>query len=372
VAIRLLIVDDSALMRRHLLQIFTQDKGFEVRIARDGQQAIDENLAWQPDVMTLDINMPVMDGITALAHIMASRPLPVVMVSSLTERGALATFEALALGAVDFVTKPDGTISLSIERIRHELIEKVTVASGVALKRHNAQRLTHQLRQERIQRLSKPLIVRRSSVNREIFGVVLIGVSTGGPSTLEDILPKLDADFPLPVIVAQHMPASFTAPFAARMNAQCALNVVEVNKPMVLAAGQIYIGKGGADTVIANRVGKLMVLPKPPARELLYHPSVEMLGRSVLEHCNAEHVIAVMLTGMGGDGAEAFSELKRQGAYTIAESEDSAVVFGMPKELIERGGAKIVLPADKIAAQMIRWAHDLEERSLGYNKGQEN
>jgi len=359
-AIKLLIVDDSALMRRQLTQIFAADGGFEVRAARNGQEAIDENLAWQPDVITLDINMPVMDGITALSHIMATRPVPVVMVSSLTEKGAMATFEALALGAVDYIAKPGGTISLSIGEIERELVAKVKAAARAKLKAGGVaggRGLTEKLREER-KAAAKPAFVRRSVAAEEAEGLVLIGVSTGGPSTLEEILPRLPADYPFPIVIAQHMPASFTGPFAARMNSLCALDVVEANKPMELRPGTIYLGKGGADVVIANRAGKLMVLPKPENPNFLWHPSVEVLGRSALEHCEASALTGVMLTGMGYDGADAFTEIKKQGGRTIAESEDSAVVFGMPKELIERSGATLVLPVHKIATQLVSWARN--------------
>jgi two-component system chemotaxis response regulator CheB len=187
-------------------------------------------------------------------------------------------------------------------------------------------------------------------------GLVIIGVSTGGPSTLEGILPNLPADFPFPVIVAQHMPPTFTGAFAQRMNNQCALQVVEITRPMDVVPGTIYISRGGADAVVAERVGKLTVLIKPESSAHLWHPSVELLGRSVLEHCDATQVIAVMLTGMGHDGADAFTEIKKMGGRTIAESEESCVVFGMPKELIDRGGASLVLPSEKISNQLISWA----------------
>ena len=186
-------------------------------------------------------------------------------------------------------------------------------------------------------------------------GLVIIGVSTGGPRTLEDILPLLPPDFPWPVLVAQHMPSSFTLPFANRMNDLCQLQVVEVSRPMPLEPGTIYVGKGGADIVVAKRAGKLTVLARPECAEFLWHPSVELMGRSVLEHCDLSRVIGVMLTGMGYDGADAFTDIKRKGGRTIAESEESSVVFGMPAELIKRGGASVVLHAGKIANQIIAW-----------------
>lgn len=350
--IKLLIVDDSALMRRQLTTLFGAEGDFEIRLARNGREAVEENAAFQPDVVTLDINMPEVDGLTALSRLMEERPVPVVMVSSLTEKGALATFEALALGAVDYVAKPGGTISLSIDLIRQEVVSKVRAAAKARLK--TARGLSARMRAERSQDQPRAALVRRGIGSD---GVVVIGVSTGGPRTLEDILPLLPADFPWPVLVAQHMPASFTLPFANRMNELCPLQVVEASRPMPLEAGSIYIGKGGADMVVAQRgAGKPTVLAKPETAEFLWHPSVELLGRSVLEHFDPARIIGVMLTGMGYDGAEAFAQIRKSGGRTIAESEATAVVFGMPAELIVRGGASVVLPCEKIANQIIAWA----------------
>jgi two-component system chemotaxis response regulator CheB len=353
--IKLLIVDDSALMRRQLSTLFQDEGDFSIRLARNGKEAVDENRSFQPDVVTLDINMPEMDGITALSLIMAERPVPVVMVSSLTEKGALATFEALNLGAVDYIAKPDGTISLTLGRIKDELLSKVRAAAGARVKTgaSSIKGLAQRLREEREKQVSQPVAIRRG-VQGE--GLLIIGVSTGGPRTLEEILPRLPADFPWPVLVAQHMPAAFTRSFAERLNTICALSVVEASIPMTIEAGTIYIGKGGADMVLGQRSGKLTVIPKPESRDFLWHPSVELLGRSVLEHCDPARVVAVMLTGMGYDGADAFTEIKKRGGRTIAESKASAVVFGMPAELIDRGGASLVLPVEKVAIQLNKWA----------------
>jgi two-component system chemotaxis response regulator CheB len=348
--IKLLIVDDSALMRRQLSALFDAEPDFEIRLARNGREAIEENRSFEPDVITLDINMPEMDGLTALSRIMAERPVPVVMISSLTEKGALATFEALNLGAVDYVVKPGGTISLSLEAIGASVISKVRVAAKVRIK---------SLRKATPARPIAPVPVARvapmAGRNLAREGVVLVGVSTGGPRTLEQILPSLPAAFPWPVLVAQHMPASFTLSFAQRMNGLCAMQVVEASGPMALEPGVIYIGKGGADMQVVRRAGKLTVIAKPENAEFLWHPSVELLGRSVLEHVAPENVLAIMLTGMGYDGADAFTEIKKRGGRTIAESEDSSVVFGMPAALINKGGASMVLHADKIALQINSW-----------------
>jgi len=353
--IKLLIVDDSALMRRQLATLFEGEGDFQIRQARNGKEALTENREFQPDVITLDINMPEMDGLTALSMIMVDRPVAVVMVSSLTEKGALATFEALNLGAVDYVAKPSGTISLSIGDIKDELLAKVRTAARARIKvaRPNIGGLAKRLRDERGESKLRPPCLPRGVIQD---GIVIIGVSTGGPRTLEDILPFLPNNFPWPVLVAQHMPAAFTRPFAERLNGLCALAVVEVAHPMPLEPGTIYIGKGGADILLAQRAGQLTVFAKPENREFLWHPSVELMGRSALEHFNAAQIIAVMLTGMGYDGADAFTEIKQGGGRTIAESQETAVVFGMPAELIERGGANQVLRAEKIATQINLWA----------------
>jgi two-component system chemotaxis response regulator CheB len=353
---KVLVVDDSALMRRQLSAMLTDAGGFQIRTARTGAEAVAENLSFEPDVITLDINMPEMDGLTALSLIMAQRPVPVIMVSSLTEQGALATFEALNLGALDYLTKPGGTISLSIDQVKAELLHKVNTALRAKLPSRppvGSRGLVQRLKAEREQALSRPA---RWPSGSSASGLLLIGVSTGGPRTLEEILPSLPEDFPLPVLVAQHMPAAFTRSFAERLNGLCRLQVREAATPMPVEPGNIYIGKGGADMVLVERAGRLTVIAKPENSQYLWHPSVELLGRSALDHCAADKLIAVLLTGMGYDGADAFADIKRQGGRTIAESEDSAVVFGMPAELIARSGASMVLPVDKIAAQINLWA----------------
>jgi two-component system chemotaxis response regulator CheB len=341
--IKLLIVDDSALMRRQLSAVFKEAGDFEIRFARNGQEAVDENLRFQPDVVTLDINMPVMDGLTALSTMMAQRKVPVVMVSSLTEQGALSTFEAMALGAIDYIAKPDGTISTSLENVKKELVSKIRSAAKAKI------RSTRNMSPVKVETKARP----HSASN----GIVIIGVSTGGPRTLEEVLPLFPADFPFPILVAQHMPGSFTGAFAARMNKLCSLQVVEANTPMVIEAGVIYIGKGNADMIVSQRNGSKIVMPKPENKEFAWHPSVELLGRSTLENYDASKIIAVMLTGMGYDGADVFTEIKNRGGKTIAESQESCVVFGMPAELIKRNGATVTLPATRITRQVLAWTN---------------
>lgn len=356
---KLLIVDDSALMRRQLGTLFEEAGGFELAYARNGREALAANLEFEPDVVTLDINMPEMDGLSALAQMMLERPVPVIMLSSLTEKGALATFEALNLGAVDYVSKPGGTISLGLDAIRAALLEKVRGATRARVRRSLPVPARAPAAFVPPQGPAVPAPLRSAAIARPAAGapagIVLFGVSTGGPRTLERILPELPADFPWPVVVAQHMPANFTAPFAARMDGLCRLRVVEASRPMPLEAGTIYICKGGADVTVVSRAGVPTLLAKPENAAHLWHPSVELLGRSALEHYAARDIVAVMLTGMGHDGADAFAEIARRGGRTIAESEASAVVFGMPAELIRRGGAQQVLAAEQVAGKLVEW-----------------
>jgi len=346
--LKVLVVDDSALMRKHLRAILQETGEFEVVTARDGRDALEQVAAENPDVITLDINMPVMDGLECLSRIMTEAPRPVVMVSSLTKEGALATFEALELGAVDYVLKPGGTMSLNLREVSEEIRAKVRAAARARRRPRPS-----------LPRRPTPVAVPRPARAAlkpvtDIPGLVLIGVSTGGPSTLELILTELPAEFPWPVLIAQHMPARFTGVFAERLNGRCALEVREVDGLTSLQPGQILIARGEADAVVGRRAGKLVALNMPPDQSL-WHPSVDRMVRSALDHFPAERLVGVELTGMGYDGAEAMAELHRRGGRTIAESEDSAVVFGMPKELIERGGADAILPAGQIADKLLRW-----------------
>ena len=247
---------------------------------------------------------------------------------------------------------------MSIERVAAELVAKVRTAArvrpkGRTSKGSNAAAVVRRMQEERrkVTAASAALIAARGGGD----GLVVIGASTGGPRALEIVLSGLPADFPWPVVVAQHMPAAFTRAFAERLDQCCALSVVEAGSAVPIAAGQVYIGKGGADTLLANRAGKLTVLPAPENSQYLWHPSVELLGRSALQHCEPARIMAVLLTGMGYDGSDAFTEIRKRGGRTIAESEESAVVYGMPAELVNKGGASVVLAAEKVAAQLTVW-----------------
>lgn len=349
---KLLIVDDSALMRRHLGRIFEAARDFRVFFARNGAEALNAIREHQPDVVTLDVNMPEMDGLTCLSHIMTEMPRPVVMVSSLTSRGAMATLEALELGAIDFIAKPDGTVSLNIDKIEAELVAKVRAASKARLRTRNlAERVRSQIGDAaRASRRIAP-----AAPADGVEGLVLIGTSTGGPSALDCVLPALPADFRWPVLVCQHMPSSFTGVLARRLDGASRIEVVEVGAPMVLQPGTAYIARGDADMLVARRPGGLTAVPVPASASHLWHPSAERMVESAMEHVDPSRLIGVLLTGMGNDGAPAMTQLRARSGRTIAEAEETAVVWGMPQDLVRRGGAEVVLPLQRVAEQIMKW-----------------
>jgi two-component system chemotaxis response regulator CheB len=346
---RVLIVDDSALMRKVLRDIFAATGRFDAQTARNGADALLQIERFNPDVVTLDVNMPEMDGLTCLSHIMARFPRPVVMVSSITQKGAAATLEALGLGAVDFVAKPGGTVSLELDAVAVEIVAKVEAATRA--RPRIARAIASAMRGRVEQAAPRP----RPAANRAPAGLVLIGVSTGGPRTLEDILPLLPANFPWPVIVAQHMPAAFTASFAARLDKMCALEVREVSAPTPLVVGSVYIARGGADIVVERTLGRLVARSVAEDAAYRWHPSVDKLVASAMGVMEPRCLVGVELTGMGDDGAAEMTALVRAGGRAIAEDASTAVVFGMPSELIRLGGATKVLPSDEIAAQLSGW-----------------
>lgn len=357
--IKLLIADDSALMRKLLEGIFRDEGDFEIQLARNGAEALDLVRSFDPHVVTLDVQMPGMDGLSCLSEIMIQAPRPVVMVSSVTAEGADATLEAIELGAIDFVAKPSGTVSLEIDRLRPILIEKVRGAVKAKIRRtlRLKERIRHQFRGAGVlSELNRPVQPASRMVGAHSApGLVLIGTSTGGPAALDVVLPQLSKQLPWPVLVAQHMPASFTAAFARRLDRNCDLNVVEVSRPLLLRPGTIYIGRGDADVVVNSRSSGLHAMPVPAQRDYPWHPSVERMVRSALEHYDANRLVGVLMTGMGRDGADAMTELRQRGGRTVAEAESTAVVWGMPGELVKSGGAELVTPVDEIAATIAEW-----------------
>lgn len=348
--IKLLVVDDSALMRRHLGRIFEAQADFSLSFARNGAEALAMVRDQQPDVVTLDVNMPEMDGLTCLSHIMTESPRPVVMVSSLTSKGAMATLEALELGAVDFVAKPDGTVSLNIDKIEAELVAKVRAAARARIRTRN---LTQRIRRQRQEMENPP---RKAPARAgEVRGLVLVGVSTGGPGALDCLLPLLPADFRWPILICQHMPANFTGVLARRLDGGSRIRVVEVDQPTPLQPATAYIARGDADMLVARRPAGLVALPAPASPSHVWHPSADRMVVSAMEHVDPTRLIGVLLTGMGNDGAEAMAELRKRRGRTIAEAEETAVVWGMPQDLVRRGGADLVLPVHRVAEQLEKW-----------------
>lgn len=351
---RLLIVDDSPLMRRLLSDIFEGAGDFEVAVARSGAEALALLTEFAPDVITLDIHMPEMDGLACLDRIMLLRPCPVVMVSALTAEGADETLEAMALGAVDFIAKPRGAISLEIDVLAPVLIDKVRTAASARISR--ATRLTERVRARvgappRPKPTPRPRTAGLRPPMRAAApaGLVLVGCSTGGPPALDALLGGLPADFPWPIVIAQHMPASFTGALARRLDRLCALDVVEVSSAMPLEPGCAYIGRGDADVIVSRRAGALVAMSAPSDPARLWHPSVDRLVETAAASLAPERLVGVLMTGMGNDGANAMADLYRGGGHTIAESAETAIVWGMPGALVAANGASETLPLDRIA-----------------------
>lgn len=344
--IRVLIADDSALMRKMLKKILESDPEIElVAAARDGQDVVIKARELMPDVITMDVNMPGQDGITALQYIVNEKICPVIMVSSLTQEGAVTTFEALELGAFDFVAKPGGTVSSNMEEAAEELIAKIKAAA-----RGRSSRITSLLARTRTRQVqsARPTVT-RGTVSR----AVAIGISTGGPKTIYEVLPLIPPDINAALFLVQHMPANFTATYVKRLNEGCQVDVVEAQAGMKVQPGVVYVGSGGRHlNLFKNSLGEIMLrLPTKP--EHLFIPSVGVMMQSVL-NVFGRRTIGVLMTGMGDDGADAMVEINRAGGITIAEAQESAIVFGMPGEAVKRGGAQIIAPAWDIAGEIIK------------------
>ena len=358
--IRLLVADDSALMRRLLVDLFQAEGDFEVVVARDGEEALNLLAEVRPDVITLDVQMPGMNGLACLDRIMVLRPTPVVMVSSVTRQGADETIRALELGAVDVVPKPGGAVSLKMDELGPHLVAVVRAAVGAKLS--NTRRLAERVRARAGASRSLRTRIRSPAATSAgagaapspISGLVIVGASTGGPGALDALLEPLPADFPWPIVIAQHMPATFTAALARRLDSLSNLHVMEVSQATALEAGCAYIGRGDADLIIGARACGPVALAAPASEAFRWHPSVDRLTDSALEHVEPRRLMGVLMTGMGNDGAAAMTRLRAAGGRTIAESEESAVVWGMPGELVRAGGAEFVLPLHRIAAKLLQ------------------
>ncbi|SFU33778.1 two-component system, chemotaxis family, response regulator CheB [Methylobacterium sp. 174MFSha1.1] len=356
--IRLLVVDDSALMRKVLGGIFAAEGDFELAFARDGLEALDLLPRFAPDVVTLDVTMPGLDGLACLDRIMLERPCPVVMLSSLTGEGAEASLDALARGAVDVLEKPAGPVSLAVDLFAPVLVR--TVRAAARSRPRTALGLAARLRARHADLAPRPTPAAPqvppppdpTRPTDPAGGLVLVGASTGGPPALTALLGELPADFPWPIVVAQHMPATFTGPLARRLDRLCALTVQEVTAPALLVPGRVYVGRGDADVIVVRRPGGLMAAPAPAGADYPWHPSVDRLVESALDLVPPRRLVGVLMTGMGRDGARSMAALRARGGRTIAEAEATAVVWGMPGELVRAGGASVVAPLDAIAAEL--------------------
>jgi two-component system chemotaxis response regulator CheB len=347
--IRVLVADDSALMRQTLKRIVQDEPGMELAgAARDGEDAVSKARELRPDVITMDINMPKLDGITALQMVLEEKICPVVMVSSLTQNGAVTTFECLELGAFDFVAKPDGTVSANMGAVAQDLVTKLRAAAA-SVGRERTRRTGLNGFRERAARALPPPAPRSHNAGPI---AVAIGISTGGPATLTEVLPLLPPDLSASVYLVQHMPANFLSAFARRLDGKCAMTVVEAKAGMEAEPGVCYVAPGGMHLCPHRKTSGSIVIRTPAQPLTLFVPSVDVMMRAVLG-AYGSNTVGVLMTGIGDDGADQMVAIREAGGQTIAESEETAVVYGMPREAYERGGAEIVVPHYQVAQRIV-------------------
>lgn len=347
-AIRVLVVDDSAFMRRVISDIINAQPDMEsCGIARNGEEALTKISELKPDVVTLDVEMPVVDGLQALEQIMRRDPLPVIMLSSLTQEGAEATMRALQLGAIDFIPKPSGTISLDIDKVADEIVRKIRVAAAARTKLTRLKPATF------IE--PGPVPVKKKVLEGRLDKLVVIGTSTGGPKALYEVIPKLPPTLPAGVLVVQHMPPGFTRSLAERLDTMSGLRVKEAEQGDEILPGCVYIAPGDYHLKVYqfSGSGKLGVnLTKdPPVAG--HRPSVDAMFESVAKEFNSK-IVAVVMTGMGSDGTEGCKKIKNRGGVVIAEDKSTCIVYGMPKSVIEARCADKVVPLPNIANEIVR------------------
>jgi len=341
-----LVVDDSFFMRTLVSDMLSSNPEIEVvGTAKDGNDAMKKLATLKPDVITLDYLMPGLSGLRALKRIMRELPTPVIMLSAYTQEGTAATIECLEAGAVDFVPKPSGAVSADIEKVRDKLTEKIIRASKV-----NIQKIKSILARERVKQFLAPGI----AVRERVF---VIGSSTGGPSVLELVLSELPSNFPAALLVVQHMPAKFTRSLAERLNRTSEILVKEAEEGDVIEPGTAYVAPGDfhmtvEKTMIDGLSKGVIHLNQGPLVHSL-RPSVDVTMKSVAE-VYGKNVVGIILTGMGRDGAEGMRAIKRRKGKTIAQDEATSLIFGMPREVIEKGDADCVLPVFKISQGIVQ------------------
>jgi two-component system chemotaxis response regulator CheB len=346
--IRVLVIDDSALIRSVLKEIINRENDMEcVGAAPDPLAARELIKALNPDVLTLDVEMPKMDGLDFLQRLMRLRPMPVLMISTLTERGSNITFRALELGAVDFVAKPKLDIARGMEEYAIEITDKIRAVAQAQVRKKIIEPLIHE-------KFSADAILpstkgRYSSTEK----LIVIGASTGGTEAIKEVLNKLPADAP-GVLVTQHMPEHFTKSFADRLNSLCRISVKEAEHNERILPGYAYIAPGNSHLLIKRSGARYMVELNQGPLVNRHRPSVDVLFRSAANVAGA-NALGIILTGMGKDGVQGMLEMKQAGSFTIAQDEASCVVFGMPKEAIAAGGVREVLPLQSIARRTMEY-----------------
>lgn len=348
--IRVIVVDDSALVRSLLAEIINRQHDMEcIGTAHDPLIAREMIREMNPDVITLDVEMPRMDGIDFLGRLMRLRPMPVVMVSTLTERGAEVTLKALELGAVDFVAKPRVGLATGLQELAGQIVEKIRVAAVAHVHRIQRPPVVAAKTEGPTAAAFAPTssLLGRVSTEKLIF----IGASTGGTEAIKEILVQLPADCPA-IVITQHMPPGFTTSFAARLNGLCQITVKEAVHGERILPGHAYIAPGGKQFSISRSGANYVAVVDdgPPVNR--HKPSVEVLFKSAAAVVG-RNAFGIMLTGMGADGASAMREMRDAGSYNYVQDEASCIVFGMPREAIARGAADEVLPLNQIASALI-------------------
>ncbi len=343
--IKILVIDDSAFMRKSLSLLLESDPEIEViDTAVDGLDGLEKVKRLKPDIVTLDVEMPKMDGITALGRIMQECPTPVLMVSSLTTEGAEITLKALELGAVDFIPKTMSFASISINSIRDDLINKVKEIYK------NKNVLT------RINRLNKISFPKTSLTQTGIqnklpsleYKAIAIGISTGGPISLQKVIPELSGQINIPIFIVQHMPPKFTQSLAQRLNTLSALEVKEAENIEEVRNGVVYIAPGGRHfSLIKDKSGKILVKISDLPTDVLHKPSVDVMLDSV-QAIYGKNVLGIIMTGMGKDGLEGIKKIKKLGGHCIAQDEKSSVVYGMPRAIVDNGLADVIASLENL------------------------
>lgn len=350
--IKVLIVDDSALVRKMLTEILDKDPQIEVvGTVADPYQAREKIKKLNPDVLTLDVEMPRMDGVTFLSKLMRLRPMPVVMVSTLTEQGADITLQALQLGAVDFVTKPKVDFVSTINNYAEELIEKVKVASKVSISTLEA---TFKRNNPDVEKVSKKISKRWNFKTTD--QLIAIGASTGGTEAIKEVLATLPANAP-GIVITQHIPAGFSASFAKRLNEICALEVCEAKDGQQIIPGHVYVAPGNLHLSVIRSGARFICKVKDGELVSNHKPSVDVLFNSVAKNIG-QNAVGVILTGMGKDGAEGMLNMLQAGARTIAQDEKTSVVWGMPGSAVKISAAETILPLQDVSNALLKLCSD--------------